>query len=66
MKKKLYGAWATVRQGDTSREKIFRFFADPWLEFTHCGIDGAALARAKKRFKAEDVTINSSWRSHSA
>lgn len=64
MRKKLYGAWATIRKDGTSREKIFHFFADPELEWVG-GIDGVALARARKRFKADDVTISSAWRSHS-
>lgn len=63
MRKKLYGAWASVRQGDTTRQKVFRFFADPELEWVG-GIDAVAVERAKKRFKADEVTINSSWRSH--
>lgn len=63
MKKKLYGAWATIRRGDTSYEKFFYFFADPELEWVG-GIDAVAVERAMKRFKAGEVTINSSWRSH--
>lgn len=65
MKKKLYGAWATIRPfgGSTSYEKIFHFFADPDLEWVG-GIDAVAVERAKTRFRAREVVINSSWRSH--
>lgn len=63
MKKRLYGAWATIRKDGTSYEKIFRFFADPELEWVG-GIDAVAVERAMKRFKAGEVTINSAWRSH--
>ena len=63
MKKKLYGAWATIRKDGRSYEKIFHFFADREFEWVG-GIDAVAVERAKKRFKASEVVINSSWRSH--
>ena len=54
MKKRLYGAWATIRKDGTSYEKIFHFFADPELEWVGIAdLDGAALSGPHRRWLGE-------------
>ena len=58
--KRLYGAWVKVPLEDGgSKEAIFRFYADPELEFTGA-IDEVAQERAERRWK--EPKLLSCWR----